>query len=261
MSNGGRIRSVLAAALLVAGLAGGASAQSAAPGGLAGTSWLLGEVGGTPVASGTPADILFTDTEVSGSAGCNRFFGSYTTDGSATLTFGPLATTMMSCGEATDAFEQGYLAALGTVATYAIDGDALTLSDASGTAVLAYSRSAPASVEGPWIATGWNNGNEGVVSPMTDDTAPSLSFHPDGTVDGNGGCNSFSGGYSIHDDAIAIGPLMGTLMSCGDELDTQQAQFTAALEAATTWSITSGSLELRDDSGALQASFRSALGN
>lgn len=181
----------LIAGLLVAGVAGGVAAQSMASATrLADSGWLLGQVGDTPVPSGTNADILFTGTEVGGSAGCNRFSGTYTTDGASALTFGPLATTMKLCDEATDAFEQSYLAALGMVASYAIDGDALTLSDGSGAAVLSYTRGAPASVEGPWIATGWSDGSGGTAAPAGEDTAPSVSFHPDGTLDGHGGCNA-----------------------------------------------------------------------
>ncbi len=100
------------------------------------------------MASGTNADLLFTDAEAGGFAGCNRYFADYTSDGAAMLTFGPIATTMKSCDDATDQFEQGYLAALATVATYAIGADGgLTLADAGGTAVLTYGPTIPSSVE------------------------------------------------------------------------------------------------------------------
>ena len=110
---------------LVAAFAGGSLAQSpsGSAGGLAGTDWLLASVGGTPVASGTNADLLFTDAEAGGFAGCNRFFADYTSDGTSTLTLGPIATTMKACDDATDQFEQAYLAALATVASYAIGAD------------------------------------------------------------------------------------------------------------------------------------------
>src|SRR5262245_4023198 len=87
------------AGALVLTMAGSVSAQSpaasGAAGGLANSGWLLSMVGTTPVVSGTNADILFTEDQAAGFAGCNRFFGSYTSDGASSLTFGPLATTMM----------------------------------------------------------------------------------------------------------------------------------------------------------------------
>jgi heat shock protein HslJ len=46
-----------------------------------------------------------------------------------------------------------------------------------------------------------------------------------------------------------------TEMSCGPELDSLEAQFVAALRAASTYTVSGAALELRDDSGALQASF------
>jgi heat shock protein HslJ len=250
----------LTAGLLVAALAPIASAQSPAADPLADTAWLLGSVGGTPVPSGTGASLVFGEDNAGGDAGCNRFMASYTTDGVSTLAFGPVATTMMLCDEATNAFEQGYLAALATVATFAITDAGLDLSDAGGTVVLSYGASAPASVEGPWIVTSVNNGNEGVES-VPDGISATVSFHPDGTVEGFGGCNGFGGGYSVDGETIAIGPLMGTMMACEDPTNTFEAQLLTALQNATTWSVINGQLELRDDAGALQVGANTAIGN
>ncbi len=254
----------LTASFLVAALASGASAQSASPGAMSGgllhTDWLLGTVGGAPVASGIDANLLFADTEAGGFGGCNRFFASYTSDASSTLTFGPIATTMMACDDATNAFETSYLTALATVATYAIGADGgLTLSDGSGTAVLTFGATEPASVEGPWNVTNVNNGTGG-VEPVPDGIGATVAFNPDGTVEGFDGCNGFGGGYSVNGSAIAIGPLMGTMMACDDATNTFAQQYLTALQAATTWAITSGALDLRDASGAQQVEATSAIG-
>ena len=249
---------------LVLGISGTTAAQSASPeamaGGLVDTAWSLTSVGDTPVASASDADILFTVSEAAGFAGCNRFMADYTSDAVSSLTFGPIATTMRLCDDAANAFEQSYLAALATVASYAIDDGGLTLSDASGETVLTYVPMAPASVEGPWLVSGVNNGNEAVVS-VPDGIGATATFHPDGTVEGFAGCNSFSGGYSVDGDTIAIGPLMGTMMSCGETADAFDGQYLTALQAATTWAIVSGALELRDDEGALQVLANSAIAN
>jgi heat shock protein HslJ len=250
----------LTAGLLVAALAPVASAQSPAANPLADTAWVLGSVGDTPVPSGTGASLVFGHDSAGGDAGCNRFMASYTTDGVSSLAFGPVATTMMLCDEATNAFEQGYLAALATVASFAITDAGLDLSDAGGAVVLSYGAGAPASVEGPWIVTMVNNGNEAVQS-VPEGISATVSFHPDGTVEGFGGCNGFGGGYSVDGDAIAIGPLMGTMMACEEPANTFETQFRAALENATTWSVTNGVLDLRDDSGAQQVEAQSAIGN
>ena len=43
-------------------------------------------------------------------------------------------------------------------------------------------------------------------------------------------------------------------------VDEQRAQFLAAMQAATMYTIAGSNLELRDDGGALQVSFRATLG-
>ena len=45
------------------------------------------------------------------------------------------------------------------------------------------------------------------------------------------------------------------MMACGDPKDSIEQQYTAALENAKVWAIQGGSLELRDNDGALQVSF------
>ena len=64
-------------------------------------------------------------SRAAGFAGCNRFAGHYTLAGQD-LKFGPLAATKMSCDQAKT--EDRYLAALGRVAHWSLESDALTLS-------------------------------------------------------------------------------------------------------------------------------------
>ena len=63
-----------------------------------------------------------------------------------------------------------------------------------------------------------------------------LQFIGDSDVAANGGCNTFNGGYSVHFSGISIGPLAGTRMSCGEDLDAQETAYLQALESATTFS-------------------------
>ena len=199
------------------------------------------------MASGVNADLLLGAVEAGGFGGCNQFFMSYTSDGTSTLTFGPIGQTMKACDDATTTFESSYLTALASVAGYKEGTGTLDLADASGATVLSYAATAPATVEGPWIVTGYNNGSGGVES-VAADSAPSMAFDPDGLVQGFDGCNDFSGGYSVKGSAIAIGPLMSTMMACSDTINGQAVAFLTALQAATTWSVTTGTLDLRDGS-------------
>jgi heat shock protein HslJ len=74
-------------------------------------------------------DLVFDQQagRVAGKAGCNRYFGGYTREGT-TLTIGQAGATRMACAEAVMRQEAAYLAALGTVSGYTIDGDLLELS-------------------------------------------------------------------------------------------------------------------------------------
>ncbi|WP_428684247.1 META domain-containing protein [Sphingopyxis sp.] len=74
---------------------------------LAGSNWIFVSIGGVPVAAGRPTSLAFDGARLSGSAGCNRFSGSYTAD-SRTLTAGPLMATEMACPGAGMTQEQAF---------------------------------------------------------------------------------------------------------------------------------------------------------
>lgn len=103
--------------------------------------WQLKEMTGSAVASvSMPQEapvIQFTDsTAVYGSAGCNRFFGTYTADDKGAITVQPGGSTMMFCPDLQ--FEDQYLKALGTIASYKVMAKKLELLNADGTLTLVY---------------------------------------------------------------------------------------------------------------------------
>ncbi len=105
---------------------------------LVNTYWKLVELSATPASAGDrqrePHLILQAqDNRLAGSGGCNRLIGAYTLSG-AQLSFGQVASTRMACAEGMEQ-EQRFLAALETVRSYSIAGNALTLDDAAGLVV------------------------------------------------------------------------------------------------------------------------------
>ncbi|HEX5000057.1 MAG TPA: META domain-containing protein [Terriglobia bacterium] len=110
---------------LLGGLLGGKKPSNP----LAGTSWQWEKTTGADGKTTAPrAPQKFvaqfgTDGRVSSSTDCNRLMGSYSVDG-AKLSIGPLAGTKMACGESQEA---EYAGALGAAASFAISGDALTI--------------------------------------------------------------------------------------------------------------------------------------
>ncbi|AMG76147.1 MULTISPECIES: META domain-containing protein [Sphingopyxis] len=79
------------------------------PGELAGTHWTFVSIGGVAIAGDRPAELQFDGDRMSGSAGCNRFGGSYSVkDGM--LTAGRLAATLMACPGPAMEQERGFFA-------------------------------------------------------------------------------------------------------------------------------------------------------
>jgi len=107
---------------------------------LAGTTWLLTTLidgdAASSIIAGTEPTLVVDDLEerISGSTGCNRFFGS-ATFAVETVTVGLLRTTKMACDAATTEQESFVLAVLGAAATWEIEGARLRITAADGRAL------------------------------------------------------------------------------------------------------------------------------
>ena len=142
--------------------------------------------------------------------------------------------------------------------THEVTGDTLELVGGDGRVALRF-RAAPAQRLGGtrWVATGINNGRGGVVTVLEGAEVFAM-FGDDGQVSGSGGCNQFSGSYTVEGEALAIGPLAATLRAClaPEGVGEQETAFFAALGRVATWSVREGRLRLRSADGALQVELR-----
>ena len=104
---------------------------------LAGSSWTFVSIGGVAVAADRPTSLQFDGNRLSGSAGCNRFSGSYAADG-GTLKAGPLMATEMACPGAGMTQEAAFfkLMAVPVSLTFADDGTLILTGEGGKTAVL-----------------------------------------------------------------------------------------------------------------------------
>lgn len=117
---------------------------------LAGTLWQAtgynnGRGGVTSLVIGTEITATFNeDGTLSGSAGCNNYTATFAADDQQ-ITITPVATTMMLCPEPEGIMEQEaeFIAALGTAATYSIEGDQLQLRATDGALVASFVAAAP----------------------------------------------------------------------------------------------------------------------
>ena len=99
---------------------------------LEGKRWVLESYGDraspTAVIQDTNVSAEFTEGQISGSAGCNNYFGSYEVSGKK-LTFGAVASTEMYCMDPDGVMDQeyAYLQALGKAETYEISDGKLRI--------------------------------------------------------------------------------------------------------------------------------------
>ena len=233
------------------------SSSSQQGGDLTGKVWAATELMGESPVAGTGISAEFAaDGKVSGSAGCNRYSGTYTVSGSNITFSSPLASTMMMCEQAVMDQESVYLKALGEAKTYAVNGNQLTLAGKDGAQWAVYQAQNQDLGGTDWETTAFNNGKQAVVG-LLEGTTLTANFSEDGAVSGNSGCNNYTGEYEVKGGQITIGPLASTMMMCSDPpgIMDQEGQFIAALESAASYQIEGNVLELRTKDDALAALF------
>lgn len=202
---------------------------------------------GAPVA-GTAPTLIFEDDTAAGNASCNQYFGSYNLDGSS-ITFGPLASTEMFCGDpgAMDQ-EAAYLATLQSTDAWTVDGEVLMLSS-DGASVLEYAAISQDLAGTSWDLIAYNNGTGGFQSTVID-IPVTAAFAADGTLSGSSGCNNYGGTWQADDGSIEIVLGPSTLMACADEdAMTQETRYRDLLALADTYGVGAGTLEMFDTDG------------
>jgi heat shock protein HslJ len=129
------IIAVMALAVLLVGC--GAGPVSGAD--LQDTRWVLVTLGGEAPLPDTAPSAEFSAEQISGSAGCNTYFGTYEVSGGE-LSISDVANTEMWCMEPEGVMdqEQAFLAALASVASYRLVGERLELLDGTGGVILLF---------------------------------------------------------------------------------------------------------------------------
>lgn len=207
-----------------------------------------------PVIEETSPDIHFEEDQVSGDGSCNRFFGPYEASGGGDLSFGELATTLMACLDALMDQEQSFLIALDSVDAYSIAGGVLEMR-AAGQVVALFEAIPTSLANTEWRLVALNNGKEAVVSVLAD-TEVTATFTEDGTLAGSSGCNTYRATWTTEDDALQIGPAMGTKKMCaGDGVMEQEARYLEVLGLVTNYRMDASSLDMLNDEGTRQLQF------
>jgi heat shock protein HslJ len=194
---------------------------------------------------------------VGGSAACNSYGGTYTTDanddGIVAIAIGAMSMTEMACQpDEVNQLESAYVAALARVTTARSDGEVLTL---TGTGVeLSFEAQVPAadaSLTGTtWMLESLVSGgavSSGVSSTVG--TEATLTIGAGGSVSGTTGCNGFDGALEIVDDRFGSSEFVVTDMACEPAVMDQEDAVLTVLGGGPTWAIDGDLLSLQLDDG------------
>ena len=89
------------------------------------------------------------------------------------------------------------------------------------------------------VGTAWALGD--FPGQVLADVRPTVAFSGDGTVTGSGGCNDFNGTYTVDGSKLTFGPLAATKKACADAVNTLETAYMTALQATTSYEVTSDS--------------------
>lgn len=89
----------------------------------------------------------------------------------------------------------------------------------------------------PLAGTSWTLSSLYVNQVPIPDTALTLAFDGEGNVNGNGGCNQFSGTYTVSGATLLIGGITATRVSCGPEIDQQEQLYFQTLQQASRYEL------------------------
>jgi heat shock protein HslJ len=222
-------------------------AQASNP--LEGTSWILVELNGKPVLSGTTVTLDLNGSTLTGTDGCNHMGGSYTSTDDSFSVGEDLMSTLMACEGAIMTQAGEYNEALRQANSYQLAGDQLSLLDADGKILAVFSAQSQELAGSSWLASYVNTGeSNGVVSSSSIMAAQqTLMFDNEGKISGNAGCNNYFGTYRADGNSLTFSEISFTEMFCGDGLMAEESAFLAALQEAATYKITGGSLQIFAD--------------
>ncbi len=212
---------------------------------LDGTDWILTELNDHSTFVGTIVTLKFSEGKISGRDGCNRYNGTYTLSGNK-IRLKNIFATLMSCPpKGVNEQAEEYHSVLLATAQYEINGDKLSLLDKHDIMLATFTDQSQELARTSWIVTGFNNGEQIVVSPLSD-VELTVTFDADGKVRGNAGCNQYAALYTTENQYISIDSIEVTRMFCSkpDEIMQQETQFLAALQSAVSYKFDGESLEV-----------------
>lgn len=162
-------------------------------------------------------------------------------------------------------FEPGYeyelLVEVSPVANPPADGSSLSyrlVEVVSQTAVESADMTDMPALEGTrWVLTSLLN-TAGETVDVTGEAEVTATFE-NGSVSGNAGCNTFSGGYTADGNTLTVGALASTMMACfPDEVMMQETEYLNNLQAAATYMIQDTQMMIANADGTVTLTFEAS---
>lgn len=228
---------------------------------LEGTTWNLDSYGPAdspiePLPNAIPTLHFENMGAINGFSSCNHYFSEIAIDG-ANVTITGVGGTEMACLDVGVMEQESvYYSALSSAQTIARDGNRLTIGYEGGE--LRYTLQEP-TPDAALVGTAWQlhtflSGEtaDSTASSLIGDSTITLMFNEDGTLGGNGGCNSYGGDYQVDGENLTIGELERTVMDCEPEgVDEQETMYLNALGTAERYSIEGEQLTIYYPGGGL----------
>ena len=218
-------------------------------------------------------DLKWSTGRLSGNAGCNRMFGSFSSNGNS-IGFSGIGTTRMFCTKPAGVMKQEaeFTRALAAATRYQLNRGTLRIyagrrqvlkfervyDSVTGGPAIPVDVNSPALEDRKWVLDGRYSG-----IPVDSDGAPFVNFtravKPGplgitnrGSAGGNTGCNVFGGSYSVTGGKIGISEIISTMRACieDDRMDTER-KFLDGLRKANRFEIKGEELSLYDGSALL----------
>lgn len=182
-----------------------------------------------PLLDANPITMVLEGDQISGTASCNGYSGTFDLDGSE-ITIGAVAMTEMACfPEETMQAEAMFGQALTRVDTVTLD-EQLTLSGNGVEMVFEALQPVPDAelTNSVWKLDGLIS-NEAVSTPVLGTNA-TVEFFTDGSMLGDTGCRPFSGQYSISGDEVVVEEIASDGHECEPDVADQDELFLAVIE-------------------------------
>ena len=207
------------------------------------------------VPPGLGADVYLWAGEVRGTGACSPFVSTYTV-GRDFLNIAPPEVQPATCDPEAAALDEILLRAVSDVASWAVSGSQMTLSDEAGEELLTFTNARVP--EDPTIAP-WRLSriidDDGTVSRAVEDSGAVVRFLPGGRVAGGSGCGPILGDYTTNGTTIDITSLQSRLTDCTGEIRTQAEQLIATLPEMTDFTLRPAGFSLSGGSNAGRLAF------